>query len=74
MPTVVRIGFNESRYTVTEREDAVATVFVAVLDGQLQRSVSVTFSTAVRSSDDATGESSVVNTLITVKTRLIFHI
>ena len=34
-------------YTVTEGVDAVATVYVAVLEGGLQRMVSVTFSTEV---------------------------
>ena len=41
---VVRIGFNETVYTVLE-SDRVASVFVAVLEGDLQRRVSVTFST-----------------------------
>ena len=64
MPTVVRIGFNQTTYTVTEGEDAVATVYVAVLAGGLQRMVSVTFSTEVLGSDTATGGSFVVDTLI----------
>ena len=67
MPTVIRIGFNQTTYTVTEGVDAVATVCVAVLEGELQRRVSVTFSTEVFGSDTATGESFVVDTLITVK-------
>ena len=67
MPTVVTIGFNQATYTVIEGVDAVATVYVAVLEGGLQRSVSVTFSTEVSGSDTATGESVVVDALITVK-------
>ena len=42
---------------MTEGEDAVATVYVAVLEGGLQRMVSVTFSTEVLGGDTATGES-----------------
>ena len=67
MPTAVTIGFNETTYNVTEGEDDVATVFVAVLEGELRRRVSVTFSTEVLGSDNATGESFVVDALITVK-------
>ena len=42
---------------MTEGVDAVATVYVAVLEGALQRRVSVTFSTEVLTSDTASGES-----------------
>ena len=41
---VVQIGFNQTEYVVLEG-DGVATVYVVVLQGDLQRSVSVTFST-----------------------------
>ena len=51
-------------YTVTEGEDSVATAYVAVLEGGLQRMVSVTFSTEVLGSDTATGELFVVDTMI----------
>ena len=63
-PAVVRIGFNQTTYNVTEGEDAVATVYVAVLEGGLQRMVSVSFSTEVLISDTTTGESFVVDTMI----------
>ena len=46
---------------------AVATVYVAVLEGALRRRVSVTFSTEVLTSDTASGESFVVDTLITIR-------
>ena len=49
---------------MTEGVDAVATVYVAVLDGGLQRMVSVTFSTEVLGGDTATGESFMVDTMI----------
>ena len=52
--TVVTIGFSQTEYgPVVEGTDNVATVYVAVLEGNLQRNVSVTFSTA---SGTATGE------------------
>ena len=53
---------------MTEGEDAVATVYVAVLEGGLQRMVSVTFSTEVLGGDTATGESFMVDTMITSQT------
>ena len=56
-----------------EVTDYVATVYVVVLDGQLQRSVSVTFSTEILSSDTATGESFVVNTLINVRIKKVLN-
>ena len=74
MPTVVTIGFNQTTYTVIEGVDAVATVYVAVLEGGLQRSVSVTFSTEVSGSDTATGESVVVDALITVKKYAMYYL
>ena len=55
---------------MTEGEDAVATVYVAVLEGGLQRMVSVTFSTEVLGSDTATSESFVVDTVITSQKRI----
>ena len=61
--TVITIGFNQTSYIVIEGTDKVATVYVAVLDGRLQRSVSVTFLTEVLSSDTASGELFVVNML-----------
>ena len=68
--TVVRIGFNQTSYTVTEGVDSVATVYVAVLEGGLQRMVSVSFSTEVLISDTATGESVVVHTMIISQKRM----
>ena len=56
--------------TVTEGVDAVATVFVAVLEGGLQRMVSGTFSTEVFGSDTASGESFVFDTMITSQKRI----
>ncbi len=50
-----RIGFNQTEYTALE-SDRVATVYVSVL-GDLQQRVTVAFSTEIRSSDSATGES-----------------
>lgn len=49
---VVRIGFSPTDYTVFE-SDGVVTVFVAVLEGSLQRRVPVTF---VTNANTITGE------------------
>ena len=55
LPTVVRIGFTDIDYAVSE-SDPFATVTVAVLENSVQRPVRVNFSTEVLATDTATGQ------------------
>jgi hypothetical protein len=58
----VRIGFNQTEYgPAVEGTDNTVTVYVEVLEGALQRSVTVTFETTVLGSDTATADADFVS-------------